>query len=518
MNALLSQFKPYEKIYFKNLQVLQEKHSPLVPLLSCPFFSEKVEAFNTKDGLPTLSLDGRLLHSRRHPLREADKFCESNRIRPDDFIILYGYGLGYHVHAISRLLGEGGFLYVVECNHDILRAAFMLVDQTEVMSQDNVFIITGADDRDVALRLDNEVFWAFENIEDERKKVLFFNPSLELIPRRFSRINDVFELFSFQRRARYSLGEKMISNLQRNIPGLLEACSVSSLFGKFADVPGFLVGAGPGLDKTIHFLDKFREKAVIFAVDSACQPLYSRGIIPDFVVCVDPKDETILNFQDIAELSNLIVLPTVCADVLDLKKSRLFTAVQEKSLVQDICGTLLDSKGLTQAGGSVSCIMFDLAAKMGVNPVLLAGMDYGFPGWKSYAVMTPEYKKLASSISRFNSMETMSYNFIRSQKVMYLENTSGIPIPTYQSLYSYARGMEQLIKQHDDTAVYNLFSDGVYLEGTKSMFFEEELDELLKENVDKENIISQAKSDDLTEDDKKALLAVAKMDPSQIKW
>ena len=392
-------------------------------------------------------------------------------VQEDDFIVLYGFGLGYHVKEIVKNLSDDGFLYVVECNHDLLRAAFTLLDLKDVLESPNVFIITGGSDMEVAQQLDSQVFWAFENVEEERKKILFFNPSLENIPRKFSRINDVFDLFSFQKRARYSLGDRMAENLKLNIPEIIRSSKASSLFGTCGDVPAFLLGAGPGLDNAISIIKSYRDKALIFAVDSACLSLYAAGIEPDFVFSVDPKEETAQNYTGIPHVKNLVVTPSVLPAVFQVPHDHVITIVQEKSLAREICGELLDSFGLTRAGGSVSCIMFDVAAQMGVKRVLFAGMDYGFPGWKFYAVRTPEHKKLIGEVSRFRPVETISIDVIRSQKVVYMNNASGMPVPTYQSLYSYARSMEQLIKEYDDLPVYITCFQTAFFFRERAMFF-----------------------------------------------
>ncbi|MCK5706926.1 MAG: motility associated factor glycosyltransferase family protein [Candidatus Aureabacteria bacterium] len=513
-----SSFKKNEKIYNANFQLLQEKDPYLFSVLNASSVSDNIQAFDTKDDVPTISYQNRFIHSRRHPLKEAEKYCQSNHVFPNDFIVLYGYGLGYHVQSLAEKLSEEGYLYVIECNFDILKAAFSIVDQTSIINNDNVTIITGKDDIDVASRLDQEVFWALENIDDERKKILFFNPSLDAIPKKFSRIKDTFEIFSFQKRARYVLGEKMVENLKNNISTLVDSYSISSIKNTCNDLSAILIGAGPSLDKVIPYLKKYKERAFIFSVDSSVKPLYNNGIEPDFVVSVDPKDESIYNFTNIEELSNLVVLPSSSTKVMNVKSKRIFSLIQEFSLAREICGDAFDTKGLTKAGGSVSCIMFDVAAQMGFDNIILAGMDYSFPGWKFYATDTPEFKKQVNSVNRFNSIETMSYDAIRSQKLFFLNNSNGIPVPTYQSLYSYARSMEHLIEKYDTANVYNLFSEGVHLKDTKNIFFEEELEELMAEDIDKQHIFELAKNDDISEESKKSLQLIAKKDISKIEW
>ena len=54
------------------------------------------------------------------------------------------------------------------------------------------------------------------------------------------------------------------------------------LLKKYKDVPIFIVGNGPSLDKDINFLRKYQDKAFIIACGTALDPLYHAGIQPDF--------------------------------------------------------------------------------------------------------------------------------------------------------------------------------------------------------------------------------------------
>ena len=74
----LTQFKKYEETYHRNLQILQKQSSYLIPFVSKPFSTENLTVIETKDNVPTLSYESRLIHSRRHPLKEAEKFVLSN--------------------------------------------------------------------------------------------------------------------------------------------------------------------------------------------------------------------------------------------------------------------------------------------------------------------------------------------------------------------------------------------------------------------------------------------------------
>ena len=65
----------------------------------------------------------------------------------------------------------------------------------------------------------------------------------------------------------------------------------------FPQVPVILVSAGPSLDKNIGFIKSARNQIIVITVATALKPLLKNNIAPDFVIAIDPNDETIASFN-----------------------------------------------------------------------------------------------------------------------------------------------------------------------------------------------------------------------------
>ena len=108
-------------------------------------------------------------------------------------------------------------------------------------------------------------------------------------------------------------------NFQANLNAIQNHPGVEKLKDKFRDSASVLVGAGPSLDKNIFHLPLVREKAVIIASDAALKPLLRQGVVPDFVMVLDPQDDIVKFFTGVPHRGITLVVPTIVHPrVLDL--------------------------------------------------------------------------------------------------------------------------------------------------------------------------------------------------------
>jgi spore maturation protein CgeB len=91
----------------------------------------------TREGQPTLSAEGVLLHSRHAPVREAASWVarqlERRDSAVDDTAVVLGFGLGYHLEALGA--AWRGRIVVVEPDHALLRATFAARDLRNVLGR-----------------------------------------------------------------------------------------------------------------------------------------------------------------------------------------------------------------------------------------------------------------------------------------------------------------------------------------------------------------------------------------------
>ena len=177
-------------------------------------------------------------------------------------------------------------------------------------------------------------------------------------------------------------------NFLRNQEVIQKNPGVIALKNRFRDIPCIVVGAGPSLDKNIRYLRKACERAVILCCDAALKPLLSHGIVPNFVLVLDPQEEIARFLSNVPQKGITLVVPTIVhPSILELwKEDILFfnkfapdipTLVEIQKMVPEI--------GILTPGGTVLSVTYDLAFQAGCNPILFAGQDLSYPKKNSHS-------------------------------------------------------------------------------------------------------------------------------------
>ena len=177
-------------------------------------------------------------------------------------------------------------------------------------------------------------------------------------------------------------------NFQANRNAVERNPGVIALKNKFRGLPCIVVGAGPSLDKNICFLHRAQNKAVIISCDAALKPLMGHGIVPDFVVCLDPQEEISRFLVNVPHKGITLVVPSIVHphviklwenDVLFFNKFApdIPTLVEIQKIVPHI--------GILTPGGTVLSVTYDLAFQAGGSPIIFVGQDLSYPKKKSHS-------------------------------------------------------------------------------------------------------------------------------------
>ena len=177
-------------------------------------------------------------------------------------------------------------------------------------------------------------------------------------------------------------------NFLRNQEVIQKNPGVIALKNRFRDIPCIVVGAGPSLDKNIRYLRKACERAVILCCDAALKPLLSHGIVPNFVLVLDPQEEIARFLSNVPQKGITLVVPTIVhPNILELWKEQILffnkfapdipTLVEIQKMVPQI--------GILTPGGTVLSVTYDLAFQAGCNPILFAGQDLSYPKKNSHS-------------------------------------------------------------------------------------------------------------------------------------
>ncbi|MBI3813517.1 MAG: motility associated factor glycosyltransferase family protein [Nitrospinae bacterium] len=436
-----------------------------------------IDVLTAKNGCVTAKCNGILLHSSYNPMKEGDKFAETSDIKKGDSVLLYGFGMGYHVDSILKAIGKDGNILIIELNREVLSAAFAYRDLSEMLSHSNLWIITGDNESEVSTAFLQYISSNWGSLPEDNKKVVIFSPSLKCMPQGFDGIRNAFNMLLMERRFPALLGDIENRNLRLNRDVVLNSEGVKGLFGKYKGMTGILVSSGPSLDivipelKSMMSLSNPSGKAVIMAVDSALHALVKNDIKPDFVISIDPQDYSFVHLIDYFEADiPLIFLPSSNPVLVKNYKGKKFVALKYEGQGARGKGQgIIEDKGYTEGGGSVSCIALDMLIKLGANPIILAGQDCAFPGNRFYSNAVSEGERWLDSVNGFYLLKDIHNEKIIGQKIIYVSDRFGRKIPTHENLYRYIRYIEEIVKKEGDISFYNLNSKSVGFMGVEDI-------------------------------------------------
>lgn len=189
-----------------------------------------------------------------------------------------------------------------------------------------------------------------------------------------------------QKARRETVGTYLVNTL-RNASAIAEGADVAALSRLHAGVPALVVGAGPSLDGNIADIKRFRDRAIIVAVDTALRPLLAAGIEPDLVVAVDPSELNACHLTCLPPCPRTHFVAEGSIDPVAIEQfagRTFFFRVADHHPWPWLRSLGIDRAPL-RAWGSVLTTAFDVALHMGCKPVVMAGADLAFTGGRPYA-------------------------------------------------------------------------------------------------------------------------------------
>jgi len=329
-----------------------------------------------RNGLPTLRLAGRYVHSRHDPAREAARAMEELARRDPPAVVMLGLGLGYHA---TFLLANTDQTHII---------AFEPSQQIVALARGAGTLPSGTDHTRLTVTTTDEQLLAALSAHTAEGFAVFDLSGRTEGDDAFAEARNAAQRFAsrveINRNTLHRFGRLWVRNLCRNLPQLANAGSVTRLRDTFEGFPVILLAAGPTLDQVLPILPEIAQRCVVIAVDTALAPATRAGVTPDFAVVVDPQywnarhldrvllPDTILVSEPSAHPQVFRAFPNavhLCSSVFPL--GRAF----EMSLGRF---------GSLGAGGSVATSAWDLARLIGASSTHVAGLDLGFPGGRTH--------------------------------------------------------------------------------------------------------------------------------------
>ncbi|MDU4476666.1 motility associated factor glycosyltransferase family protein [Clostridium sp.] len=398
-----------------------------------------IELEKSKSGNLTLKYNNKYIHSKYDPVKEGIQFAEGNKeLLNEKIVVVYGLGLGYHIHAIAEKLKDDSVLYVFEYNEKLIEYCKKV--NKDIFNYKNTKIIGSTDSQ--FLRKFADSLRSVENIIIHKASLETIRESNKLL---YNLIND----FNIMKQ-HVDMDTEIIKQSEENYKINTENNykSINEFIEQFkkSNKPFIIVSAGPSVDNDLSKLKQNREKFNIISVGSAFRTLVKNRITSDAVVIIDTKPIVKKQFENL-ETYNIPLCFSATA-------SRW--AVELYNGPKYIFNTSEHDKIKTR--GTVAVSAMDIAIKCNAKKIILLGQDLAFINKKSHT-------------STFEETYGFKDDYTINTKMKTVKGVNGECLNTTQGYITFKNKIESLIRENPHIKFINC-SKGAYIEGASHVNFE----------------------------------------------
>jgi len=469
-------------LYAKNLSTLRDKHPLLAQKIEKVEALSSVEIIQGKIGLPTLRIrnngdEGILLHSAYNPVKEAKNFISGYNLEETQFLIVLGFGLGYHVREILENYPWIKLLIIVEPNISLFKTSLKLVDLSSIFTSPKIRLII----EENPLEVQRQVKSLGELLLTGKNSIIVHNPSFSVYKEKFLQIKkDTFQ-----------------KNILANLPQIINNAGVKNLFGKFKDKPVICVATGPSLNKNVDLLAEAKGKALIICMDASLRTMLQHKIKPDIVVSIDYRKEVENLFRGIMDQTKDLFLaadPEDYPGILSDFKGKKFIININKPLTQWLA-KFMEDKGFLEKGACVAHAAFSLARAVGGNPIILIGQDLSYPDGFTHSQEATFRTKLLIGIDKKTGKRYLlsrdNTGKWTGRDLIMIEDIYGNEVPTDGTMYPYLIHLEEMIDSTKAKCI-DATEGGARIRGSEIMTLREVIDKYCTEPIGVREILEEA--------------------------
>lgn len=473
-------------MFYNNIEKLKGRFPQLIKALREDIVDEEHYIEHTRNAELNLKVtrNNRIYHvySAYNIGREISLWIDSvsNQIENSQYILLIGWGLGYHIQALlQRFPNKKYFIYEPDSSSFLM--SLKHVDLSRVINHPNIVSIAVGNKRacyhSFLDQFTENVSESFSEVSIPSYKILY-QEEIE----QFSILTIELTKMKRSNLATYSqFSLDWIRNISKNIKYISKFPGVSFLADVLEGRPVIIVGSGPSLKYDLETIKELRNNVTIIAAGTSTQALMKANISPDLIVSIDGGIPNLrafesLDIDDIPMVFGSFLQP----DILSDKSKRLAYAIMDLDVVTP---HLLpeDESGIQfKSNYSVTGLCIQLAVFMGSSTIVFTGQDLSFPEHQYY-------------VDGINHIESQDTTRITSSADLKVNNVDGGLNDTNHSMYVTLKDIEYLISSFEDIHFINASQHGALINGTSSCKLEGMKLELMEnERVDFRKIFDEA--------------------------
>ncbi len=421
--------------------------------------SDELSIEHTRAGTVSAQIEGRWVHSRHNPYREAQRLLDSAFSEAASHrAVFLGFGLAYHIEEFFQRYPQGEAV-IIEAQPELFLRALTARDYRPLF-KNKISLLIGLNETDLSAALSPLI---------ERTDVIVpLVPITQNAPEYYSFVKELIKNERSRKQVNSTtvkrFGRRWVRNLARNIDTIGAASSLNRLENLLEAVPALVIAAGPTLDAALPYLKQLQQRMVMIATDTSLRALARFGIAPDFAVVVDPQYWNSRHL-DALDLRNTILISESATHPNVFRNS--YRALFFSGSVFPL-GSFLEPQEEAPhklgAGGSVTTTAWDFARFIGAERIYLSGLDLGFPEKRTHYRGSFFEERLFSLSDRLKPYEGHIFDYLHSGQPFYHENYSGGYTLTDRRLIIYRQWFEEQLAA-SNAVTYTLSPEGIKISG-----------------------------------------------------
>ena len=198
-------------------------------------------------------------------------------------------------------------------------------------------------------------------------------------------IKHAFSVFLTNQQTSQSFGDRWLTQGLANLPQIASSNHLAALGTSLQSLPFVIIAPGPSLDKNIHLLKQLKGRAVLMAAAQCAPALSKAGIVPDFIVVIDPGD--LVYFLDDVDTSTVdaLLIGVSCHPNFFKKPFKSKIVFNANAGADAWISNLFEESIPLSSAGSVSIASLHIAKYLKCGPIILVGQDLALSNGKQYS-------------------------------------------------------------------------------------------------------------------------------------